>query len=207
MRAHRVLGARLACATAALALVACLGKPTPQTFYTLSATPHPESDGIASLPDLGLAIGPIDFPRYLDRPEVVSREGAHAVALSNRHRWAGSLRNDFQLVLTDEIGRLLGTAHVVAFPNVARFRVDQRIAVELVAFDGALGQPVVLRARWTIASGKDERALAVEVTEIAEAPADASWDALVAAHARAVHALARDIATRSAALASPRRGT
>ena len=201
MAAKRWVGVSLGLA---LGVTGCLGGSPKQSFYTLAPTPRAASEPVASMPTLGLAVGPIEFPRYLDRPEVVTRDGAHGLALSNENRWAGSLRNDFQRVLADEIGRLLGTDHVVTHPNEARFPLDYRVLLELVAFEGPLGGPIVVRARWTIVSSKSGQAVAVEASEISEPATSATFADLVAAEGRATGRLAAEIASRIAALASRR---
>lgn len=201
MRADRIVFAALALA---LGVTGCLGSSPKQSFYTLAVTPRAASEPHASLPMLGLAVGPIEFPRYLDRPEIVTRDGAHGLTLSNANRWAGSLRNDFQRVLADEIGRLLGTDHVVTHPNEARFKLDYRVLLELVAFEGPLGEAVVLRARWTIVSGSTGQAVAVDASEISEPTAAATFAELVAAQGRATGRLAGEIAARIAAIATRR---
>jgi len=188
----------------ASALAGCLGRTPKPSYYTLGAAAPVAAEPVASLPALGLVVGPIDFPRYLDRPELVTRDGAHGLVLSNARRWAGSFRNDFGRVLADQLGRQLGTAHVATYPNEARFPVDYRVQLELVSFEGTLGEPVTLRARWVVADGSGGTAAAAEESEIVEPTASSSWDDLLAAHGRAVSRLATEIATRVASLAAHR---
>lgn len=186
---------------AAIAASGCFGSPKSR-HYALGAAAVPEGQALASFPQLGLVVGPVDFPRYLDRPEIVTRDGAHGLTVSETNRWAGSLRSDFLRVLADQLGRRVGTERVVAYPNEARFKVDYRVQVELVAFEGQLGDSVALRARWVVASGDTGRALVAEVSDLHEPTASASWDDLVAAHGRALDALSGEIAARIVALAS-----
>jgi len=75
--------------------VGCLGRSRPAEFFTLSPMARAEERGaVAARPDLGLGIGPVQFPRYLDRPEIVTRDGEHQLVLGEWHRWGGSLRTD-----------------------------------------------------------------------------------------------------------------
>lgn len=182
--------------------VACFGGTPKPHHYTLGTALAPESPPLASLPHLGIAVGPVEFPRYLDRPEIVVRDGAHGLVLSESNRWAGSFRNDFVRVLADQIGGRLGTERVVTYPNEARFAVDYRVQLELLAFDGAPGESVSLRARWVVAVGAVGPALAAEETELVEPVPSASYDDLVAAHGRALAALGEQIAARIVTLAS-----
>jgi len=194
--------ALLAAALVGAALVAgCARGPGPQ-YYRLTAV---EAGGaLPARPELGLAIGPNEFPRYLDRAEIVTRDGAHRLVLANGQRWAGSLRDDFSRMLADELGRRLGTSRVALYPNEPRFRLDYRVLVDVLAFEGVLGEAVTLRARWVVASGSDGRALLAEESRIEEPAASAEYADLVSAHAAALSRLAGEIAGGIATLPGAR---
>jgi uncharacterized lipoprotein YmbA len=192
-----VIRSRIGRAQSLVVLVALLGAGcaggNPPRFFTLGGAG-------ASPADLGLAIGPIEFPRYLDRPEIVTRDGAHRLVLSNANRWGGSLRTDVLRVLADDLGRLLGTPRVVVFPNEPSFRLDYRVLLDLREFEGALGESVTLRARWTVVSGRDGKALAVEEAHVVEPLASASFEDLVAGQRAALATLSQSIAAELARL-------
>jgi hypothetical protein len=154
---------------------------------------------LAARPELGLVLGQVDLPRYLDRAELVTRSGAHGLKVWNLHRWGGSLRTDIQRLFADDLGRLLGTARIAVYPAEARFPVSYRVLLELIEFGSAPGHPVVLRARWTIA-GPDGLALAVGETNLEQPPASPSWEDYVAAHSTALGTVTHEIAERIAAL-------
>lgn len=185
---------------AALLANACASGPPPR-FYALGRGPDPTP--VATRPELGLAVGPLELPRYLDRSEIVTRDGSHRLVLANAHRWGGSLRSDVLRVLADDLGTLLGTARVVVYPNEPRFPVDYRVLLELQEFEGVAGEGVVLRARWMLASGADGRALVVEESTVREPVASEAFEDLVAAHSAALGAVTREIARRLAALPAP----
>lgn len=188
-------------ACAALLLGACFGGANPPDFYTLR---HASGDAggapVASRPDLGLVVGPLELARYLDRPEIVTRGGANALVVSDASRWGGSLRNDVLRVVADDLGRLLGTAQVVTYPSEPRFAARYRVAIDLREFEGTPGESVSLRAIWTIADATG-RALAVEETTTAQPTASASYADLVAAQSAALGSMTRAIAERIDALA------
>lgn len=178
----------------------CLGGPTPEPqYYTLSPALGVGAAPLAARPELGLVLGQVDLPRYLDRSELVTRSGAHGLRVWNLQRWGGSLRTDVQRVVADDLGRLLGTARIAVYPAEARFPVSYRVLLELLELGSAPGHPVVLRARWTIA-GADGLALAVGQTKLEQPPATASWEDYVAAHSAALGVVTHEIAERIASL-------
>ena len=178
----------------------CLGGPTPEPqYYTLSSAADAGAAPLAARPELGLVLGQVDLPRYLDRSELVTRSGAHGLRVWNLQRWGGSLRTDVQRVVADDLGRLLGTARIAMYPAEARFPVSYRVLLELLEFGSAPGHPVVLRTRWTLA-GPDGLAVAVGQTNVEQPPATASWEDYVAAHSAALGVVTREIAERIAGL-------
>lgn len=190
----------------ALVAAGCLGGGPKTQFYTLGAIAPEETGPVATRPELGLAVGPIEFPRYLERPEIVTRDGAHGLALSNANRWAGSLRTDVLRVVADDLGQLLGTPRVVVFPNEPTFRLDYRVLLDIREFEGVPGESVALRARWTIVSPGDGKALAVEEFHVAEPTASASFEDLVAAQRAALGRMTRAVAARLATSPAPTAG-
>jgi uncharacterized lipoprotein YmbA len=203
MRAGAAPRHALRAALLAALLSGCLGKSGPVEYFTLSdASPPPLAKLPGVRPDLGVAIGALEMPRYLDRPELVTRDGTHRLEVWNEHRWAGSLRTDILRVLADDLGTLLGTARIAVFPVEPRFPPDFRVMLELLEFEGVPGEQVTLRARWTVA-GADGRALAVEQVHVSERTASGAWEGLVAAQRAALGRVTRQIAERIAALAAP----
>ena len=94
----------------------CLGgsSKAPE-FFTLSRRP-PRAQPSRRAPSVGIVVGPIEIPRYLDRSEVVTRDGANRLDVWDEHRWAGSLRTDMLRVMSDDLGTLLGTTRVAVYP-------------------------------------------------------------------------------------------
>jgi uncharacterized lipoprotein YmbA len=183
----------------ALVLAACLGGGPKPSFYALSSAGD-SSAPLAARPELGLVIGPIEFPRYLDRPELVARDGANQLVVADAHRWGGSLRNEILRVVSDDLARLLGTSRVVTYPSEPRFAADYRVLLDLREFERVAAGDVVLRARFTIVSIAKGAALAVEEASIAQPVASSSWNDVVAAESAALATLTRRIAERIAAL-------
>jgi uncharacterized lipoprotein YmbA len=184
----------------ALVLTACLGGGPKPSFYVLSSASDSTSAPLAAKPELGLAVGPIEFPRYLDRPELVTRDGANQLVVADAHRWGGSLRNEILRVVSDDLGRLLGTSRVVTYPTEPRFKADYRVLLDIREFERSAGGDVVLRARWTIAGMPGGTAQVVEESSIAQSVASSSWDDVVAAESAALATLTRQVAERIAAL-------
>jgi hypothetical protein len=137
-------------------------QPDRSKFFILT----PLADGAALAPtptttanDSGLTIGigPIDFPDYLRRPEVVTLASPNQLDLAAEKRWGEPLDKDFARVFTENISRLLNTQQLEKYPWPVRSHVDYQIAIDVQRFETTSDGQSQLIARWTIkdSAGKD----------------------------------------------------
>lgn len=182
----------------------CASAP-PVTFYTLAPLPpeHPPARGTEFDATLSVGIGPVTLPEVLDRPQIVTRPNPQQVALDEYHRWGGSLKGDFPLVLAEDIAGRLGTDRISLYPWQKRDRPDLRVAVDVLRFDGRLGEAVELVALWSVTpDGDDDRSTAHRAA-IRIPVSGGGYEAYVEAQSRAVAALAQAIARTVVDTAAP----
>lgn len=155
---------RLQVALASLA-VSCIGactfgtilQPTrdPSQFYILapmdsSARGVPLTySGTPGHRALEIGLGPIKFPAYLKRPQVVTRSSVNQVDLSEFNRWAEPLQNDFASVLAQNLAGLLG-AHVTPFPWYRPLNLDYQVTLDITRFDTDSQGTAQLIGRWEL---------------------------------------------------------
>jgi uncharacterized protein len=181
----------------------CFGSSVAPDYYAL----RPEAGAaagapVAARPELGLVIGPIELPRYLDRDEIVTRDAAHALVPWDDHRWGGSLRDDALRVVGDDLGTLLGTSRIAVYPVEPRFPVSFRVLLDVLEFEGIPGGSVRLRVRWTVTDGTGLKALAIEQSRVEQPIAADTFAALVAAQSAALGTVTGQIAAKITALAA-----
>ena len=141
-------------------LTACASSP-PSRFYVL--TPLPEADGRNSDirgGELSIGIGPVVFPQFLDRPQLVVRDGSNRLELQEFNRWGGTLQDDFLRVWGENLGYLLDTSRILIFPSESRAPIDFRITAEVVNFEGRQGGEAILKVRWAVMDPRLEQTLA-----------------------------------------------
>jgi len=139
-------------------------------------------------------VGPINIPDYLDRQPIVTTSRQHKVKLAEFDRWAGSLKDDFSRVLSENLSILLSTNRVCLFPWRGSVAIDYQVEVEVIQFDGELGGNVLLIARWAVFGGKDNKVFIMKKTSFTEPAGAQGYEAMVAAQSRALMHLSRDIA-------------
>ena len=164
-------------------------------YYTLnpSAEMQPDIPQAVSGDTLAIGVGPVEFPKFLDRPQIVTRQSQNRIEVSEFHRWAGSFSEDFLRVLAKNISILLPADRVAAYPWTDRFSPTYRIQLIVEQFDGQFGGDVVLNVTWSVWNQKDANGPVIKHTRIKEAVSTGDYDALVAAQSRAIGTLSRAI--------------
>ncbi|MGR8921894.1 MAG: PqiC family protein [Gammaproteobacteria bacterium] len=195
MQAGRAAAAVLLLATAGV-LAGCARTPTP-ALYVLDARPTPALSGAASGIVVGLA--PLELPQYLDRPQIVTRDGANRLDASQAHVWAEPLVASATRVLISSIGAALESDRVYRLPRRMRAPMDWRVDVEISHFDGMLGETAVLAARWELYPGGAEAPLLSRGTLVEQPLAGADYADLVAGLNTALERLGAEIAGAIAA--------
>lgn len=200
---------RLVVATLGLLLTATvgcfnLGEGTQQRtrFYVLHSlsdagteTQAPENDYCAAI-----GIGPVRFPEYLNRPQIVTRVSQNELHLAMFDKWAEPLKDNFSRVLAENLSSLLRTKSVVVFPWGQSIPIDYRVEVEVIRMDGNLGGNATLVARWVIYDEDNAKVLMRGEGSYSEPAVRKNYEAQIAAQSRTLATLSRDIAQALKAL-------
>ena len=184
---------------ALLALTGCPGN-APTRLYVLTAT----TDKPASTSPEGAAIGvgPITLPKYLDRPQIVTRVAANSLDQANLDQWGGDLNDNITRVVATNLSNLLATDRVSLYPWKDGAPVDFQVTMDISRFEQDKDGNAVLNVFWSIV-GKDGTVLLMRrssYTQPAGEPASQSdnarpFDAQAAAMSRDLALLSHDIAT------------
>jgi uncharacterized protein len=177
-----------------LVVSGCANTP-PTRFYVLptltSADTAPGTS--AAKRDLTIGVGPVTLPPYLDRPQIVTRASRARLALAEFDQWAAPLHDDVARVLAENLSLLIPTDYVVLAPWPRTTAIDYQVTVEVMRFDGGVGNEVVLAARWAIVSA-DGKELLMRKSRFQAAAAAQDYEAMVTAMSRTLDALSREIA-------------
>jgi hypothetical protein len=161
----------------------------------------PTVAAIASSTGPSLAVDPVSIPGLVDRPQMVISVGANEVQIDEFNRWASPLRDNLTRIIAIDLVGLLGTADLSTSQASSSADPAYRIAVDVQRIDSVLGQTAALDAIWTVRA-THRTASKRGHSIVTEAVVDNSYDALAAAHSRAVGRLSMDIADAIRALES-----
>lgn len=183
----------------------CASSP-PSSFYTLTAMAEGASGDVGIQGGrLAVGVGPVSIPRFLDRPQVVRRQGENLLAVDEFHRWGGSLDDDFPRVFSENLAQLLRSSRIVVFPTELRLKLDFRVLAEIIAFEAGPSNQALLKVRWAVLNPHSEDVLLMREDTYRQAiPADASVSRQVAALSAALASFSRDVASELRRLPKPR---
>ena len=172
----------------AIAAVGC-GASAPSRFYTLDSTASPEGSPSANY---AVAVGPISIPASVDRPQFVVQVAPNRVTVDEFNRWAAPLDDSIARAVAGNLAVLLGTPRVAGAP-LANFDPAYRVTLDIQRFESVPGESALVEAVWTV------RKLAGGATRsgrtVAREPVQGQgFDALAAAHSRALAKVSGDIA-------------
>lgn len=161
------------------------------TFYTMSAL-APESATVTADPR-GIAVGPVTVPDLVDRPQLVTRVSANKVNILETHRWAEPLKSEIPRLLAENLARLMRPAQVSTYDQSASRNAEYRVVVDILRFESVPGKGVTIEALWSVKRGADGKV--EKGHSIAQEPAQGTgYEALVAAHGRALATISKDLA-------------
>jgi len=172
---------------AVLLLAGCASSP-PSHYYTLSGPPAPTAQAAGP----SATVGPVAIPAVVDRPGIVVTIGDNEVWIDEFNRWAGPLADGIGLAVAENLAATLATPRVTLLTQ-AGGGADYAIAIEVQRFESAPGAYALLDAVYTVRRNADGRTAGGRTTD-RQVPADRSYEALAAAHSRAIARLAADIA-------------
>ncbi len=158
-------------------------------YYTLDSTASP---GGAPAAHVAVAVGPVSVPASVDQPQFVVQVAANRVDVEEFNRWASPLNESIARALAGDLSSQLGTPDVTAAP-LANFKPDYRVTVDVQRFESVRGEAALVEAVWVVhrTVGGQTRSGRTITREPVQGD---GFDALAAAHSRALVKLSSDIA-------------
>jgi uncharacterized protein len=185
---------------AIVVVAACGCSTTPARFYTLDSTATPDGTPAAHT---AVMVGPVSVPAAADQPQFVVQVASNRVELDEFNRWAAPLSDSIARAVAGDLALLLGTPDVATAP-MANFNPAYAVTIDVQRFESTRNQGALLEAVWAVrqtAGGATHtgRTLAREAAQ------GDGFDALAAAHSRALARMSADIAAaiRAAARSQP----
>lgn len=171
------------------AAIAGCSASAPARFYTLEPTAIPQA---APAAHEAVMVGPVSVPAEVDQPQFVVQVAPNRVEVEDFNRWAAPLGDGIARAVAGDLAAQLGTPDVVTAP-VANFNPAYQVTIDVQRFESIRGQAALVEAVWAVrrTAGGDTH---TGRTVAREAVQDDGFDALAAAHSRALARVSGDIA-------------
>ncbi len=121
-------------------------------FYALSSLPPSTNTNNTRR----IGVGPLEIPRLINRPQIVSRKNQSEINMAEAHQWGGSHKEELIQVITDNLSSLLNTESIQQYPWKFSFKPHYQVRINIERFDGELGKGVQLKARWWLLKNNKE---------------------------------------------------
>ncbi len=168
------------------ALAACATPATTRLHTLLQAG----GSGLPAAPALVVALGPVTVPVQVDQPQWLLRQADGSLLTLEQERWAAPLRDELRAALLQGLAAQAGAVE----QNQASASPTWRIQVDVTQFESQAGVHATLEAVWTLAPVPATAGSGMTcATRLRETVAEGA-PALAQGHARAVRALATQIA-------------
>lgn len=197
------MGGRFRAAVIAVAGLTACGTSEESRLYLLSSIAGSQSDVARRIEGPTVLVAPVDLPKHLDRPQIVTFASRHRLDAAEFDRWAEPLADNFARVVAENLGALLPEYRVYLQPPRPSSAMDHQVTIDVVQFGVTPGRSVALTALWSIAAGDARAVPVVQRFTHRAGVAGLGVEADVAAMSEAVAALSRDIA--AALQRAPRR--
>ncbi len=169
-------------------------KADPSQFYVLAAVHDTTAAPPSTASDLILGLGPVVFPDYLQRSQMVTRVDDNQVTISEVHRWAEDIEGGFMRVLAQDLQRTTGANQIRVFPWLPTRHIDYSVEIAVFRFERDSTGMVDLWTRWTVRKGDNREVVRIQESRISRQASGTTPSASVAAQSEAVVLLAREIA-------------
>jgi len=171
----------------AIAIAACSSANS--RFYTLEPTAAPQT---ATSAHEAVMVNPVFIPAEVDQPQFVVQVAPNRVEVDDYNRWAAPLSDSIAHAIAGDLAADLGTHNVITQPAV-NFIPAYQVTVDVQRFESIRGEASVVDAVWSVrkTSGSYTKTGHSVVRESVQGD---GFDALAAAHSRALAKISDDIA-------------
>ena len=183
-------------------------RPDPSRFFTLTPLPQVEeiaTKGVSNPAGISLGIGPISFPGYLDRQEIVTRVAQNQIGVSENDHWAEPLDENFARVLSQNLSALLRAERINSYPWPIYEKPNYQVEIEVLRFEANAAGDVQLLARWAVRYTNKKNSIQHRESRMSRPARTKSTEAFVAALSEALGELSREIANAVRATDGTRR--
>jgi uncharacterized lipoprotein YmbA len=169
------------------------GSSKPSRYYILTGHKEALQSGNATQ-NLKIGVGPIQFPEYLRRPQIVSFLGTQQLNLAEFDRWAEPLDENFGRILAENLTLLIPTEQIFIYPFLSNNPLDYHLIIDVRQFEMNVQSQVILIAQWQIFPGAQDQPIMTKRSEYLESVNSENYESVIAGMSNLTASLSREIA-------------
>lgn len=170
----------------------CGTTPSSQ-LYLLSANATTQDTEMADH-DIHIGLGPIEFPAYLNRSQIVIMTSDNSLRTAEYHRWAEPLETNFARVLAQNLNTALPGADISTFPRLNSKQVDVQVRINVLRFDTDSSNVARLNVRWELIDKNKDMLHPAQSREYVKPASSNNYEALVQALSECVTEFSYELA-------------
>ena len=147
-----------------------------------------------------IGIGPVALPRYLDRPQILTRINGQELLADEFNHWAEPLKVSIPRVMGENLASLITGSRIRVFPWKPSARIRFQVSMDIHRFEADAEGGVILKAIWRIVNARDRQLLKERESIIKQASMGAGVNHRVEGMSLALSAFSLEIAENLADL-------
>jgi uncharacterized protein len=174
-------------AAAALGAVGCASAQS--RFYSLNSTATPTGSAATQG---AVMVGPVTVPASVDQPQFLVQVAPNQVEVEEFDRWDAPLNDGIARAVAGDLAAQLGIQNV-STDRLANFNPTYWVTIDVRRFDSIRGESAVVDAVWVVRKTRGGQTRSGRT--VAREPVQGDgFQALAAAHSRALATVSSDIA-------------
>ena len=169
------------------------GSSKPSRYYLLTSQKDTSVSANVNR-NLKIGVGPIQFPEYLRRPQLVSFAGTQRLNLAEYDRWAEPLDQNFSRILAENLTFLIPTDLVFIYPFIGNDPPDYHLIIDVRQFEMNVQSQVILIVQWQIFPGAVDQPTLTKRSEYQESVNSENYESVIAGMSKLTVSLSREIA-------------
>lgn len=185
---------KLLALTIGLALVTACGSSPPTRYYQLEERVS-QTDSLSSS-TLSVRVGPVYIARYLQQPNIVTRQDDYQVSVAEFDRWVEPLEQSIGRILTTNLSDTLNSnwVHEFGVGNDAIELFDYQVLITITRFDVDANNIATLKTQWNLVTPRPSVTLLAKRTVLTRQVSSSSYSSQAAALSDLISELAKEIA-------------
>lgn len=153
-------------------------------------------------PGVITVIGPVGIPQYLNRPQMITRDGKGMINIAQFDRWGESLDAGIGRLIIEDLNLMLPGGTFEMFPCNFAIPLNYQVIVGILQLDANLKQDFLLAVQWSIIDADTRKMLFTKRSDLVQSITPCNYSGLADALSKAVTSLSVEIAKNLSILAN-----